>query len=48
VERYRIAALKKKGYSDEEIANRKRALNNFCGAAEGLGKHITTVATTAY
>jgi len=48
VERYRTAALKKKGYSDAEIEGRKRALNNFCGAAEGLGKHITSVAKSAY
>jgi hypothetical protein len=48
VERYRVAALKKKGYTDEEIEARKRALNNFCGAAEGLGKHITTVAAATY
>lgn len=48
VDRYRVAALKRKGYSDEEIANRKRALNNFCGAAEGLGKHINSVAKSAY
>ncbi|SDS18297.1 DUF455 family protein [Opitutus sp. GAS368] len=48
VERYRIAALKKKGYSAEEIETRKKALNNFCGAAEGLGKHLTTVAKSAY
>jgi hypothetical protein len=48
VERYRIAALKKKGYSDEEIEARRRVLNNFCGAAEGLGKHITAVASAAY
>lgn len=48
VEKYRTAALKKKGYGDEEIAGKKRALNNFCGAAEGLGKHITTVAAADY
>ena len=48
VERFRIAALKKKGYSDEEIEGKKRVLNGFCGAAEGLGKHITTVAAATY
>jgi len=48
VERYRVAALRKKGYTDEEIEQRKKALNSFCSAAEGLGKHITTVAKSAY
>jgi len=48
VEKYRTAALKKKGYTDEEIAGKKRVLNNFCGAAEGLGRHITTVAAANY
>lgn len=48
VERYRVAALRKKGYSDEEIAGRTKALNQFCGAAEGLGKHLTSVAASAY
>lgn len=48
VERYRVAALRKKGYSDEEIEQRKRALNSFCSAAEGLGKHITAVAQAEY
>jgi hypothetical protein len=48
VERYLNAELKKKGYTDEEIANRSKGLNNFCGAAEGLSKHITAVAKTAY
>lgn len=48
VEKYRTAALRKKGYSDEEIACKKRALNNFCGAAEGLGKHIHSVAAADY
>jgi hypothetical protein len=48
VERFRVSALKKKGFSDDEIEARKRVLNNFCGAAEGLGKHITTVAAASY
>jgi hypothetical protein len=48
VERFRVSALKKKGFTDDEIEARKRVLNNFCGAAEGLGKHITTVAVASY
>jgi hypothetical protein len=48
VERFRLAALKKKGLTAEEITARGKSLNNFCGAAEGLGKHIHHVAETAY
>ncbi len=44
VERHRVARLRARGYTDAEIAERKRSMGTFCGATSRLGELIEALA----